>query len=137
MGKNQDPGSGINILDPQHWWIQYVSSFVGRESVIKDTNLPTPLTHNNTQQHTTTLHNSTQVHKTTNVPVIFMARYVMILRGATSLFGALVGVGPENLDFFAPFKIITYRAIKTTGTFIVILPSHIIIFLNPSESGST
>jgi hypothetical protein len=78
MGKNQDPGSGINILDPQHWWIQYVSSFVGRESVIKDTNLPTPLTHNNTQQHTTTLHNSTQVHKTTNVPVVFMA---LILKG--------------------------------------------------------
>jgi hypothetical protein len=20
MGKNQDPGSGINIPDPQHWW---------------------------------------------------------------------------------------------------------------------
>jgi hypothetical protein len=20
MGKNQDPGSGINILDPQHWY---------------------------------------------------------------------------------------------------------------------
>ncbi len=21
MGKNQDPGSGINIPDPQHWWV--------------------------------------------------------------------------------------------------------------------
>jgi hypothetical protein len=21
MGKNQDPGFGINIPDPQHWWI--------------------------------------------------------------------------------------------------------------------
>jgi hypothetical protein len=107
-----------------------------------------------TQQHETTLHNSTWVHKTTNVPVVFMARYVMILRGATSLRGALEGVGPENLDFFgpkwherraqmaraqgpkksrfsgptssnaprndvAPLKIITYRAIKTTGTLIV------------------
>jgi hypothetical protein len=71
--------------------------------------METYLTHNNTQQHTTTLHNSTRVHKTTNVPVVFMAMYVMILRGATSLLGALEGVGPENL------------AIKTTGTLIVIM----------------
>jgi hypothetical protein len=34
---------------------------------------------------------------TINVPVVFMARYVMVLRGATSLRGALEGVGPENL----------------------------------------
>ncbi len=40
--------------------------------------LPTPLTHNNTQQHTATVHNSTQVHKTTNVPDVFMA---LILNG--------------------------------------------------------
>ncbi len=46
--------------------------------------LPTSLTHNNTQQHTTTL-NITRVHKTTNVPVVFMVWYVTILRGATSL----------------------------------------------------
>ncbi len=32
----------------------------------------------------------------------------MILRAATSLLGALEGVGPENLDL--------YLAIKTTGT---------------------
>ncbi len=32
---------------------------------------------------------------TINVPVVFMARYVMVLRGATSLRGALEGVGPE------------------------------------------
>jgi hypothetical protein len=47
----------------------------------------------------------------------------MVLRGATSLLGALEGVGPENLDFFgndvAPLKTITYRAIITTGTLIV------------------
>jgi hypothetical protein len=36
------------------------------------------------------------------VPVVFMARYVMVLRGATSLRGALEGVGPENQDFFEP-----------------------------------
>jgi hypothetical protein len=24
MGKNQDPGSGINIPDPQHWTDQYI-----------------------------------------------------------------------------------------------------------------
>jgi hypothetical protein len=37
------------------------------------------------------------------VPV-FMARYVMVLRSATSLRGALEGVGPENPDFFGPKK---------------------------------
>ncbi len=36
---------------------------------------------------------------TSNVPVVFMARYIMVLRGATSLRGALEGVGPENRDF--------------------------------------
>jgi hypothetical protein len=51
-----------------------------------------------TQQHTTTLHSSTRVQKTTNVPVVFMARYVMLLRGATSSLGAFEGVGPENQD---------------------------------------
>jgi hypothetical protein len=39
---------------------------------------------------------------TINVPVVFMARYVVVLRGATSLRGALEGVGPENRDFFGP-----------------------------------
>ncbi len=33
---------------------------------------------------------------TINVPVVFIARYVMVLRSATSLRGALEGVGPEN-----------------------------------------
>ncbi len=47
--------------------------------------------------------NSTNKIKITiNVPVVFMARYVMILRGATSLREALEGVGPENRDFFGP-----------------------------------
>jgi hypothetical protein len=31
-----------------------------------------------------------------------MARYVMVLRSATSLRWALEGVGPENRDFFGP-----------------------------------
>ncbi len=68
----------------------------------------------------------------------------MVLRSATSLLGALEGVVPENLDFFGPkwrpkksqfsgptssnapridvalLKTITYCAIKTTGTLIVI-----------------
>ncbi len=39
---------------------------------------------------------------TINVPVVFMAQYVMVLRSATSLRGALEGVGPENRDFFGP-----------------------------------
>ncbi len=39
---------------------------------------------------------------TVNVPVVFMAWYVMVLRGATSLRGALDGVGPENQDFLGP-----------------------------------
>jgi hypothetical protein len=33
-----------------------------------------------------------------------MARYVMVLRGATSLRGALEGVGPKNRDFFGPWN---------------------------------
>ncbi len=41
---------------------------------------------------------------TINVPVVFMARYIMVLRGATSLRGALEGVGPENWDFFGPWN---------------------------------
>jgi hypothetical protein len=36
---------------------------------------------------------------TINVPVVFMARYLMVLRGATSLRGALEGVGPEIKTF--------------------------------------
>ncbi len=39
---------------------------------------------------------------TINVPVVFMARYVMVLRSATSLRGVLEGVGPENQDFLGP-----------------------------------
>ncbi len=39
---------------------------------------------------------------TSNVPVVFMARYVMVLRSATSLLGALEGVGLENRDIFGP-----------------------------------
>ena len=38
------------------------------------------------------------------VHVVYMARHVMILRGATSLLGALEGVGPENRDFFDPLN---------------------------------
>ncbi len=39
---------------------------------------------------------------TINVPVVFMARHIMILMGATSLRGALRG--PENRDFFGPWN---------------------------------
>jgi hypothetical protein len=85
----------------------------------------------NTQQHTTT-HNNTQQQHTTALGYIklpmyqlFLWRlYLMVLRSATSLLGALEGVGPENLDFFGPkwlLKTIMYRAIKTTGTLIVII----------------
>ncbi len=60
-----------------------------------------------------------------------MARYVMVLRSATSLRGALEGVGPENRDFFGPFgpkkvemlhssKPLRISAIKTTGTLLVL-----------------
>ncbi len=42
---------------------------------------------------------------TINAPVVYMARYVMVLRHATSLLGALEGVGPENRDLFGPKKI--------------------------------
>ncbi len=39
-----------------------------------------PLLHT-THNNTTTLHN-TRVHKITNVPVVFIAWYVMVLKGA-------------------------------------------------------
>ncbi len=45
-----------------------------------------------------------------------MARYVMVLRVATSLRGALEGVGPENRDFLGPemahLKTINYKRHK-------------------------
>ncbi len=41
---------------------------------------------------------------TLNVPVVFIALYVMVLRSATSLRGALEGVGPENRDFLGPWN---------------------------------
>ncbi len=63
-----------------------------------------------------------------------MALILNGLRAAASLLRELEGVGPENQDFLGPemaranaprndvarLKTITYRAIKTTGTFIVI-----------------
>ncbi len=107
-------------------------------------------THNNTQKHTTTHNNTTQQHSVTlnyQCTCCFYGAVHNDFEGATSLLGALEGVGPENLDFFgpkwhergpkksrfseptpsnaprndvAPLKIIMYRAIKTTGTLIVI-----------------
>ena len=56
---------------------------------------------------------------TINVPVVFMARYVMVLRSATSLRGALEGVGPENPKKSRP-KPLSISAIKTTGTLVVL-----------------
>ncbi len=96
--------------------------------------LPTPLTHNNTQQHTTALHNSTRVHKTTNVPVVFMALIlngfegcIVITRGIgrgglwkSQLFWAQMALASLVPFHVAPLKTITYGAIKTTGTLIVI-----------------
>jgi hypothetical protein len=38
-----------------------------------------------------------------------MAQYVMVLRVATSLRGALEGVGPENQDFFGLKKVEIFR----------------------------
>jgi hypothetical protein len=49
MGKNQDPGSGINIPDPQHWvrmripdhppfgnnWIRIMDSVLDQDSLFK------------------------------------------------------------------------------------------------------
>jgi hypothetical protein len=81
---------------------------------------------------------------TINVPVVFMARYVMVLRGATSLRGALEGVGQrgegegsaiwaqKSRDFQGPplpmprvmmlhsTKPLSTSAIKTTGTLVVL-----------------
>ncbi len=43
-----------------------------------------------------------EISLTINVPVVSMARYLMVSRGATSLRGPLERVGPENRDFFGP-----------------------------------
>ncbi len=56
--------------------------------------------------------------------IVYMARYVMVLRRATSLRGALDGLGPENRDFFGPkmssndvarLKTSNVNDIETTG----------------------
>jgi hypothetical protein len=97
-----------------------LTNLPGIEHAPCDRKLPHP---SYTQQHTTTLHKSTWVHKTTNVPVVFMARYVMILRGATSLLGALEGVrsclfrAQKSLDFQGPS-----------------LPMPLVMMLHPSKS---
>jgi hypothetical protein len=82
---------------------------------------------------------------TINVPVVFMARYVMVLRRATSLRGALDFFGPKchslrlchfraqkSLDFqgppipmprvmmLQPSKPLSISAIKTTDTLVVL-----------------
>ncbi len=56
-----------------------------------------------------------------NVPVVFMARYIMVLRGATSLQGALEGVGPENRDFFGPKKVEWHCCCERTVSHVVVL----------------
>jgi hypothetical protein len=60
--------------------------------------LPTPLTHYNTKQHYTTALGYINYQCTS----CFYGAYTLVLRGATSLRGALEGVGPENRDFFGP-----------------------------------
>ncbi len=58
--------------------------------------------------HTTTHNNSTRIHKTTNVPVVFMARYVMILTflGLNSTCFARAISGPKKVSIFRahPFQ---------------------------------
>jgi hypothetical protein len=103
--------------------------------------LTTSLAHNNTQQHYTT---ALGYIKLPMYQLFLWRLYLMVLRGATSLLGALEGVNPENIDFFghkwhslrlchfraqksndvAPLKTITYRARKTTGTIIVNIRSY-------------
>jgi hypothetical protein len=60
-----------------------------------------------TQQHTTTALGYIKLP----VYQLFLWRlYLMVLRGATSLRGALEGVGPGNGDFFGPKKVEIFRA---------------------------
>jgi hypothetical protein len=47
---------------------------------------------------------------TINVPVVFMARYVMVLRGATSLQGPTPSNAPSN--DVAPLNTIKYKRLK-------------------------
>ncbi len=127
-------GGGGLPTNPHPWIPPHTTQLQG--------DLPTPLTHNNTQHYTTAL----GYIKLPMYQLFLWRLYIMVLRGATSWLGALEGVGPENLDFFgpkwleqkkswflgptpshaphndvAPLKTIMYRAIKTTCTLIVIL----------------
>ncbi len=84
----------------------------------KDAYIPT---HNNKQQSYNTV-----IHKITNVPVVIWRLYLMVLRRATSIQGALEEVGPENRDFFGPWKgnersecHLGPKKLRFSGTFIV------------------
>ncbi len=65
---------------------------------------------------------------TINVPVVFMALYVMVLRGATSLRGDWKGwalkietrFSKPRVIMLHPSKPISISAIKTTGTLVVL-----------------
>jgi hypothetical protein len=66
-----------------------------------------PLLHT-THNNTTTLYNSTRVHKTTNVPVVFMALHLMVLRATTSLLGWVLKISTflvqMTLSSLVPFQ---------------------------------
>ncbi len=90
---------------------------VGRELNRGQGDLPTPLTHNNTQQHYTTAlgYIKLQMYQ------LFLWRlYLMVLRGATSLLRALEGVGPENLDFFGP----KWRSLRSMPLVMMLHPQN-------------
>ncbi len=81
--------------------------------------LPAPLTHNETQQQYTT---ALGYIKLPMYQLFLWRLYIMVLRGATSLLGALEGVGPESSTFLGqngtrfaraisgPKKVLIFRA---------------------------
>ncbi len=44
--------------------------------------------------------------------VVYVLRYVMVLRRATSLLGGIGRGGPENQDFFVPKNVARLKTIK-------------------------
>ena len=87
-----------------------------------------------TQQHTTAL----GYIKLPMYQLFLWCLYLMVLRGATSLLGALEGVGPENLDFFGPkwhlLRSCHFRAQKSLDFQSPPLPMPLVMMLHPSKS---
>jgi hypothetical protein len=103
------------MVGKKYWYIMYYITYQYFYTIVGGGGLPTTPHPLNTSSHNTAArrppHPSyTQQHYTTALGYIkllmyqlFLWRlYLIVLRGATSLLGALEGVDPENFDFYGP-----------------------------------